>query len=50
MSRTINMSQKVLQMIDIQVFVDASLLGPCPVPYEVTWQPSGTNQGLIASK
>ena len=31
MSRTINMSQKVLQMIDIQVFVDASLLGPCPV-------------------
>ena len=50
MSRIINLSQKVLQIIDIHVFGDASLLGPCPVPYEVTWQPSETNQGLIASK
>ena len=49
-SRTINMSKEVLEMIGIHVFGDASLLGTCAVAYAGMRQPSGTKQGLIASK
>ena len=37
-------------MIDIHVFGDASSLGTCAVACAVMQQPSGTKQGLIASK
>ena len=48
--RAVNLSQEVLEMIDIHVSGDASLLGTCAVAYAVIRQPSGTKQGLIASK
>ena len=48
--RTINLGQEVLEMIDIHVFRDVSLLGTCAVAYAVIRQPSVTKQGLIASK
>ena len=44
------MSKEVLEMIGIHVFGDASLLGTCAVAYAGMRQPSGTKQGLIASK
>ena len=49
-SKTINLHQEVLEMIDIHVFGDASLLGKCLAAYAVIRQSSTTKQGLIASK
>ena len=46
--RTVNLGQEVLEMIDIHVFGDASLLGTCAVAYTVIR--SGNKHGLIASK
>ena len=44
------MVQDILEMIDIRVSGDESLLGTCTEAYIVIRQPSGTKQGSIASK
>ena len=49
-TRAIHLSQDVLEMIDIQVSGDESLLGTCAVAYIVIRQSSGTKQGSIATK
>ena len=50
MSRAITLGQGVLELIDIYVFGDASLLGTCAVVYAVIRQPPGTKQGLLPTK
>ena len=49
-TRAIHLGQDVLEMIDIQVSGDESLLGTCAVAYIVIRQSSGTKQGSIATK
>ena len=48
--RTTKLGEEVLEMIDIHVFGDISLLGTCEGAYAVMQQSSGIKQGLIASK
>ena len=48
--RSIRLSKESLNLIDIHVFGDASLLGTCAVAQAVIQQPSGMKQGLIAGK
>ena len=48
--RSIRLSKEFLNLIDIDVFGDASVLGTCAVAYAVIQQPSGIKQWLIASK
>lgn len=50
MTRAITLGQGVLELIDIYVFGDASLLGTCAVAYAVIRQPPGTKQGLTPTK
>ena len=49
-TKKIRLSNESLNVIDIHVFGDASLLGTCAVAYAVIQQPFGIKQGLIASK
>ena len=49
-TRAIHLGQDVLEMIDIQVSGDESLVGTCAVAYIVIRQSSGTKQGSIATK
>ena len=49
-TRAIHLVQDILEMIDIRVSGDESLLGTCTEAYIVIRQPSGTKQGSIASK
>ena len=44
------MCQEILEMVDIHVFGDASLLETYTVSDAVIWQPSGTKQGLNVTK
>ena len=48
--RATHLGQDALEMIDIQVFGDESLLGTCAVAYIVIRQSSGTKQGSIETK
>ena len=49
-TKKIRLSNESLNVIDIHVFGDASLLGTCAVAYAVIQHPSGIKQGLITSK
>ena len=49
-TKKIRLSNESLNVIDIHVFGDASLLGTCAVAYAVIQHPSGIKQVLIASK
>ena len=48
--RSIRLSRETLNLIDIHVFGDASLLETCAVAYAVIQQLSGIKQRLTASK
>ena len=42
--RSIRLSKEFLNLIDIDVFGDATVLGTCAVAYAVIQQPSGIKQ------
>ena len=48
--RSVVLNKESITTVDLNVFVDASIVASCAVFYAVVHQPSVTNQGLVHSK